>query len=82
MHIICHIQSKHKDKHTLKTKYEGKQTLLLSTSGKGKLQPCLALGIILKPIVWVPPGVLKHQMNQYRLLSMTQIGIRRHPIAT
>jgi hypothetical protein len=41
----------------------GKQALLLPTSGKGKLQPCPALGTILKPTVWVPPGILKHQLN-------------------
>jgi hypothetical protein len=65
----------------IEDKSGGKQILLLSTSGKGKLQPCPALGIVLKPSIWVPPGI-HHQFHRYRLLSMTQIGIRRHPIAT
>jgi hypothetical protein len=55
----------------IEDKFGGKQSLLLSVCGKGKLQPCPPLGTILKPTVWVPLGILKHQFNRYRLLTMT-----------
>jgi len=78
--IICHIQSKHKYDHTLKTKSEGKQTLLLSASRKGKLQPCPTFRHRLEANFLDSSKNPQEQLNQFNIPSITHKGIRRQPI--
>jgi hypothetical protein len=65
----------------MNTRQEGKRSLLLLTIYESWLQPSSTSGTTSKPIVWVPPQVLRASTQQLGSSLHNPIRIGAHIIA-